>query len=270
MLWEDLTAPNFAQAVKDVQGVCLVPVGIIEKHGEHLPLGTDHFRGRYLAEAAAAIEPVIIFPSYYFSQIQEARHQPGAIGLSPGMIFDLLEEVCGEIARNGMHKIILLNTHGGNRFFLPHFARSMLYKRKDFVTYVPNAPVYRPHQDPEWQKMRDETHDGHAGEVETSEMLHIDPSLVKMNEFGGDGKDHVTRAEIPDAFTGFNNYAAHPDHYCGDGRSATPEKGKYLYEWAAPRLAKVIRDVKDDELLPRLARQFYDQLEKPLETPRNL
>jgi creatinine amidohydrolase len=268
--WEDLTAPNFAQAVKDVEGVCLLPIGVIEKHGEHMPTGTDLFIARTFAEAVAAIEPAIIFPSYFFSQIQEARHQPGAIGLTPGMIFNLLEEVCGEIARNGLTKIVMLNAHGGNRFFLPHFARSMLYKRKDFVVYLPEGAAYRPYSSEQWKSMKQEPFDGHAGEIETSLMLEIAPELVKMDSFGGDGSDHVTRDDIPDAFTGFNNYAAHPDHYAGIGRAATAEKGRFIIDWMAPRMAEIIKAIKADTLLPKLASQFYEQTRKPLETPRNL
>ena len=270
MRWEDLTAPDFAQAVKDVEGVCLLPIGVIEKHGEHLPLGTDHFRGRALAEAAAAIEPAIVFPAYYFGSSYESKHQPGSISLSPGIMLGLLEEVCDEIARNGLTKIVILNSHGGNRFFLPHFARSMLYKRKDFVVYLPNAAVYRPYSTEEWKAMKQEPSDGHAGEVETSEILHICPELAKMESFGGDGSARPGLKPLADTFTGFHWYAEYPDHYCGDGRTATAEKGKFIMDWSAPRLAKLLRTVKDDKLLPAMAARYYDQAKQPLATPRNL
>jgi creatinine amidohydrolase len=254
MRWEDLTAPHFAQAVKDVEGVCVLPVGVMEKHGEHLPLGTDHFRGRDLAVEAAKLEPAIIFPDYYFGSAHESKHQPGSIALPPQMLFDLLEEVCGEIARNGLRKIIIVSSHGGNGYLLPHFARSMLYKRKDFVVYLPNKGTIRPYGSDEWKAMKEEGLDGHAGEAETSEILHICPGTAKMDDFGGDGSSRPRIQPLTSMFTGFHWYTEFPDHYCGDGRKGTAEKGRFICERGAAGLAD----------------QFYGQVEKPLETPRNL
>ena len=113
MLWEELTAPEFAAAVKSA-GACIVPLGVIEKHGDHLPLGTDLINVRALAIKAAAIEPAIVFPPYYFGQICEARHQPGTLAFHGGFLLEALRGICAEIARNGLRKIILLNGHGGN------------------------------------------------------------------------------------------------------------------------------------------------------------
>ena len=55
MKWEELTAPDIKQAVEDVKGVCLVPVGILEKHGEHLPVGTDYLCGKAVAEKETSL-----------------------------------------------------------------------------------------------------------------------------------------------------------------------------------------------------------------------
>ena len=79
MQWENLTTPQFTQAVERAEGVCLLPLGVIEKHGDHLPLGTDLFIGRAIALRAAAIEPALVFPPYFFTQIFEARHTPARL-----------------------------------------------------------------------------------------------------------------------------------------------------------------------------------------------
>src|SRR6266542_3578410 len=75
--WEELTAPDFVKAIQQAQGTCLLPIGIMEKHGAHLPLGNDLINVRYLSEHAASQEYAVVFPAYYFGQIFEARHQPG-------------------------------------------------------------------------------------------------------------------------------------------------------------------------------------------------
>jgi len=91
MQWENLTAPDFAAAVEESQGVCVLPLPCIEKHGEHLPLGTDFFIGMEAARRAAEIEPAIVFPPFYLTQILEAKHQPGTIAIGGHLMLQLLE-----------------------------------------------------------------------------------------------------------------------------------------------------------------------------------
>ena len=77
--WEELTAPDFVQAIHQSQGVCVLPFGIIEKHGPHLPLGTDLLDVRFAVTNAVKQEYAVVFPEYYFGQIFEARQQPGTL-----------------------------------------------------------------------------------------------------------------------------------------------------------------------------------------------
>jgi len=111
--WEELTAPDFVTAVARSAATVIVPLGIVEKHGPHLPMGTDLFDARELSLRAAREEYAIVFPPYYFGQIFEAKHQPGTLAYSERLIWDLLQETVDEIARNGAKKIILVNGHGG-------------------------------------------------------------------------------------------------------------------------------------------------------------
>src|SRR5579864_2272472 len=71
--WEELTAADFRQGIERSQGTCLLPFGILEKHGPHLPLGTDLLDVRYTALHAAEQEYAVVFPEYYFGQIAEAK-----------------------------------------------------------------------------------------------------------------------------------------------------------------------------------------------------
>jgi len=98
MNWEELTANQFPEAVAKAGGVCLLPLSCIERHGHHLPLGTDMFIGHDLCRRAAALEPAIVFPDLIFTQILEARHYPGTVALDPDLILRLLDNVCREIA----------------------------------------------------------------------------------------------------------------------------------------------------------------------------
>lgn len=87
--WEELTAGDFRDAVREAKGTCLLPFGILEKHGPHLPLGTDLLNVRYAALHAAEQEYSVVFPEYYFGQIFEAKHEPGTVAYSSALQLQL-------------------------------------------------------------------------------------------------------------------------------------------------------------------------------------
>src|SRR5690348_8121162 len=75
--WEELTAGDFVTAIQKAHGTCLLPFGILEKHGPQLPIGTDLINVRYVSLGGAAQEYAVVYPEYYFGQIFEAKHEPG-------------------------------------------------------------------------------------------------------------------------------------------------------------------------------------------------
>jgi creatinine amidohydrolase len=97
--WEELTAADFREAIHHSQGTCMLPFGILEMHGPHLPLGTDLLDVRYAALHAVGQEYALVFPEYYCGQIAEARHEPGTIAYSREMQLALLQETTCTPAR---------------------------------------------------------------------------------------------------------------------------------------------------------------------------
>src|SRR5690349_19048296 len=95
--WEELTAADFQAALGKSQGTCVLPIGIIEKHGPHLPLGNDLINVRYVSEHAAQQEYSVVFPDYYFGQIFEAKHEPGTVAYSAHLQMDLLQATTDEM-----------------------------------------------------------------------------------------------------------------------------------------------------------------------------
>ena len=87
--WEELTGPDFIEAIHQSRSVCVLPFGIIEKHGPHLPLGTDLLDVRFAVMNAVKQEYAVVFPEYYFGQIFEAKHQPGTLVCLPKTPSDL-------------------------------------------------------------------------------------------------------------------------------------------------------------------------------------
>src|SRR5260370_30882880 len=112
--WEELTAPDFVQALDQAKGVCLLPFGIIEKHGPSGPMGTDLINVRYATFEATKQEYAIVFPEYYFGQIFEAKHQPGTIAYSTHLQLELLQETTPEMARNGCKTVVIISAHACN------------------------------------------------------------------------------------------------------------------------------------------------------------
>jgi len=264
--WGELTAPDFIKAVDKSAGLCLIPIGVFEKHGPHLPLGTDLIDVREIALRAAKQEYALVFPEYYFSQILEAKHQPGTIAYSPKLIWDILQQTCDEISRNGIKKIVLVNGHGGNNSFLPFFCLAQLEKQRDYCVVL-----FRPQTNPEVaekvEKLRETNNDGHAGETETSMMQASRPNLVHIDRAKEQsGRDLARLKHIPTNYTGIFWYAQFPNHYAGDGSYAKPELGELLINSQADQLVELIKILKKDDTILKLQNRFYNESKKPLKT----
>jgi len=265
--WEELTAADFKEAITRAQGTCLLPFGILEKHGPHLPLGNDLLNVRYIALNAAQQEYAVVFPEYSFGQIFEAKHQPGTIAYSRHLQLELLQETTDEMARNGCKKIIIVNGHGGNNSLLPFFAQSQLEMPHDYVVYVqgiarsaPGGP--KPKTDP--------STDMHAGERESSVSIVARPDLVHLDRAPQEsGADQARLSALPeDLYTGIWWYARFPNHYAGDGAAATRELGEFEARTWIAAVVQSIRAVKADQESLRLQKEFYDRSAHPLDTPQ--
>jgi len=260
--WEELTAADFRNGIARAQGTCVLPFGILEKHGPHLPLGTDLLNVRYAAVHAAEQDYAIVFPEYYFGQIAEARHEPGTIAYSRDLQLALLQETTDEMARNGCKKILIVNGHGGNERLLPYFAQTQLDKPHDHVIYVfdkrnPDQAALLPKTSPDW----------HAGESETSKMLIARPDAVHMDRAATEsGADQHRQNPPEDVYTGIWWYARFPGHYSGVGAAATTELGKVQMDWWIDALTKVIRAIKADDESLELQNEFYEKSKHPLDT----
>jgi len=201
--YEELTTPDFVKAVEKSAKTCIIPVGVFEKHGPHLPLGTDLYLSREYVLRAVEKEYAVVFPWYYFSQINEAKHQPGTIAYSPELIWKMLQETLDELNRNGFEKIIIVNGHGGNNAFLNYFGMVQLSEPRKYSLYW-----FRPEDNPEIAKIvteltQPDKSDAHAGNSETSEMMAARPGLSHPERAGQQsGVDQERMKELQYIYTG--------------------------------------------------------------------
>lgn len=260
---EDLTSPKFSKAVTLAAGVCVIPLGIIEKHGPALPLGTDMYESREVAFHAAEKEYAVVFPPYYVGQIFEAKHQPGAIAYSPELIWKMLDETCKELSRNGLKKIILLNGHGGNTSFLQFFCQSQLGKQEDYVVVLFSGGK-DPVNDKEIQSLIKAKLDGHAGEEETSMMYSINPAFVDQDALKSEsGLDQDRLSKLPFAYTGIWWYAKYPNHFASDFNTPNKRLGELLISSEAGQLSELIKFMKKDNTIQQLQEEFFKKAQNP-------
>jgi creatinine amidohydrolase len=259
--WDELTASEWPKALDKSGQTCILPIGILEKHGPHVPIGSDLIQVREWAARATKKEYAVVFPDYFYGQINEARHQYGSFALPERVVWDLLEATCDEIARNGFKKIVIINGHGGNPELIRYFIQTRLEKQRNYAVYF-----FEPDADPDYRKKMEELHksdpagDQHAGERETSSLLYLRPDLVKMDSAKNESGANQKRLDIPNVYTAIWWYADYPNHYAGEGAKATYELGKLVTEHYIESLVKALKAIKADTKTIELQNEFFNRV----------
>jgi len=261
--WDELTSSEWPLALKNSNRTCILPIGILEKHGPHVPIGSDLIQVREWSARATKKEYAVVFPDFFYGQINEAKHQPGAFALPERVVWDLLEATCDEIARNGFDKIVIINGHGGNPQMIRYFMQTRLEKERDYAIYF-----FEPGSDPDYQKKlaatrkSDPSYDQHAGERETSSLLYLRPDLVKMDSAATESGKDQKRLSLPYTYTAIGWYASYPNHYAGEGAVATKELGQLVTEHIIDNFVTALKAIKADTKALQLQKEFYDRVKK--------
>jgi creatinine amidohydrolase len=259
--WDELTASEWPKALAMSNQTCILPIGILEKHGPHVPIGSDLIQVREWAARATKKEYAVVFPDYFYGQINEARHQYGSFALPERVVWDLLEATCDEIARNGFKKIVIINGHGGNPQLIRYFIQTRLEKQRNYAVYF-----FEPGSDSAYARKMSELHksdpagDQHAGERETSSLLYLRPDLVKMDSAKNESGANQKRLEIPNVYTAIWWYADYPNHYAGEGDKATYELGKLVNEHYIDSFVKSLKAIKADTKTIELQNEFFNRV----------
>ncbi|MEM1509267.1 MAG: creatininase family protein [Thermofilaceae archaeon] len=254
--WERLTYLDLASLNKE-KTVIIIPLGSLEVHGPHMPLGTDAFIAyRVAVEAAEKSPPAVVLPPLFYTYVPENRHFPGAVSLSGSTFLKILEEVCDEIYRNGFKRILILNAHGGNRRPLSFFVREMQEKGKPYLLYAWVEP-WKAIQDV-IEKIRETEPIEHACEIETSMGLHLFPELCKLERVKGPAKLGVEKV-VNDIQTMVDWVSYAIEGYVGDPRAATKDKGKVIFEEWVRKVADLLEKIRGDNLYEKILMDFYSK-----------
>ncbi|HDD64286.1 MAG TPA: creatininase family protein [Thermoprotei archaeon] len=253
MRWEELTSSDFKMLDKD-NLVAIIVVGSIEVHGPHLPLGTDTILTYAAVLKAAEVEDAVVLPPLYYCYVPENRNFEGTITISGDTFIKLLEEICDEVYRNGIKKILIVNGHGGNVRPLRLFLREMLRKGKRYQLYIV-TDAWSPFSK-EISEVKESKVIGHACEIETSLIMHVRPNLCKLNRVKGEAKLGVEKVvEGVEAMVDWISYAI--EGYVGNPLLASKDKGEKLFNAWVRGLVEIIRNIKSDKQYPKILEQYY-------------
>jgi len=254
MLWNEIASDEVGRMPRE-KTVVLFPIGSLEIHGIHLPLGTDGLVIEKVAQLAAEKEPPsLVLPTLDYAYANENAHFPGGISLSAKTLISVVEEVCDEVSRNGFRKIILLNGHGGNNHILRAIQRDLLRKTRNYITYLYLEP-WSPIEDDIKELAKGATIE-HACEIETSIALYLIGHLVKLNKVKSEAKTGAPG--FPDyvkTTVSWQRYCI--EGYLGDPRRATIDKGKQLSDKWVGEVASLIKAVRDDQVSLQVLDDYY-------------
>jgi len=260
--WDELVASDWEYALEKSKGTCILPIGILEKHGPGVPIGSDLIRARQWASRASQQEYAVVFPDYFYGQINEAKQQYGTFSLPSKLAMELLEATTKEIARNGFKKIIIINSHGGNPQMIRYFIQNQLENKKDYVVYFfePDMPQDVVNQVNNLRKSPAAT-DQHGGEREASEIMYLRPELLKLERSISESGEDQDRLKLPNTlYTAIWWYASYPNHYAGQAAVASRDLGKVITDNTVSSLSKAIKAVKEDTITLKIQNDYFKKI----------
>ena len=250
--WHELTSPQF-EALDKERTVAVLPVGAIEQHGPHLPVYVDACLNQGLvARALDFLTPdqsVLVLPMMPVGKSNEHLAFPGTLTLSAETLTRLWLEIGESVMRAGIRKLVIFNSHGGQPQIMNIVQRELRVRHGMMVVGLSWPAMGLP----EGMFDANERKNGiHAGDVETSMMLHLRPDLVHMDKAQN---FRTTMEEIDGRFEkltslggvsiGWQVQDLNPNGAAGDATKATAEKGKAVVDHVAKNFAKLLAEVAD-------------------------
>lgn len=249
--WGDYTTREFNDINPD-STIAVLPIAAIEQHGPHLPVSTDSTIMHGMLDALIAQTPddldIRILPVQSVGKSNEHQHAPGTLTIPATTLIDHWVELGHSIARAGVRKMVIVNSHGGNEEIMGIVARELRVRARMLVVKT----SWMRFGFPDGLYSADEHAYGiHGGDVETSLMLHFRPDLVAM-ENAEDFVSAVTRAETEFELlrhTGTHAFAwiasdLNPAGAVGEAAKGTASKGQLTAEHQAQGFVKLMLEVR--------------------------
>lgn len=255
--WAELTTRDFAHLQASplaAQAVAVLPVAAIEQHGPHLPLSVDATLLQGVVDAALprlpAGLPALFLPPQVVGLSTEHLAYPGTLSLSPATVIALWTEIGACVARAGVQKLLLLNGHGGQVSVMDIVARELRQHHGLLVYSSSWFSLPLPGDVQALFSAQEHRFGIHAGEIETSMMLHLSPATVRMDQardFRSTSQDRAERYALlgngKSAKMGWAMQDYHPAGAVGNAAGATAEKGRAVVQAAGAQLALLLQEL---------------------------
>jgi creatinine amidohydrolase len=178
--WEDLTMPGF-EALRQQTQTVILPLGSLEEHGPHLPLGTDTFHALELARRVADIHPLVVAPPVFYGMCRSTREHPGTVSISGDTLRSLLVDLGREFQRQGLRNLVFISGHAGGTHIsaIVEAGERLLEELPEVRVAVVNLLELLREVLLEQPDLVHTKGDSHAGEVETAIMMAAHPDLVR-------------------------------------------------------------------------------------------
>lgn len=253
--WQNLTTRDFS-AVDAERTIAVLPVAAVEQHGPHLPLETDALINDGIIKATLERLPrspaVLFLPAQSVGTSAEHADFPGTLSVDAETLLRVWLDIGASVARAGVRKLVIFNTHGGQKALVDlaalrlRIAHDLLVVRANYFSFGAPEGLFPA---AEWQ------HGLHGGEIETSLVLHLAPNLVRreaLENFTGLStelarENDLFGAEKPVGF-GWKAQDLHPAGVCGNAAAADAKRGALYLEHLAKRFAVLLAEIADTPL----------------------
>jgi creatinine amidohydrolase len=245
VLWQKCRRDEIRQAA-DANGVAILPTGAIEQHGPHLPLDTDSFTAVVVSARAAELItefPVLVLPPVWWGLSPYWMSFPGTITVRPEILLELIVDIGTSVAQHGFRRMVIVNGHGGNDGLI----QAAAVKASSPRLHVAALSYWNLIPEP---MRRLSTHDagaiGHAGEMETSLQLYLQPDCVELKAVSPEQCLDLTRRtgmRARGVYLPPNPRAESPHGVYGMAHAGSADKGRALVEAAARALASLVKEL---------------------------
>lgn len=236
MILNDITMTEFEEGLKRTL-VAILPVGSVEEHGAHLPLGTDTFQICETARMTSERTPVFVCPPLNYGYCRSTRDHPGTISISPNAVRTIIFDIGMDLCRQGIRGLIIASGHaGGLHVAALEEAGERLVQSSELEVAVINE--YRWAQEAKNENLIETPNDGHAGEIETSRILSLFPGLVK-------GTSPEEYPSLPAPFIGREKRQYWPGGVWGNPEKASADKGLKLYDFSVRKMVELVAVMKE-------------------------
>ncbi|SFM79080.1 creatininase family protein [Thermodesulforhabdus norvegica] len=235
-LLENVTMKEFEGLRNDIQTV-LLPVGSVEEHGAHLPLGTDTFHALEIARRVALERKVWVAPPLWYGLCRSTSDHPGTVGIRGITLRSVICDLVESLYNQGMKNIIILSGHAGGTHMamIVDACEEMIKRLPELKCAVLSVLDLRKH----WDGIVETPDDSHAGEVETSIIAYLMPEALR-------GSSSEEYPSFPDYLIVRDKRRFWRGGVWGDPAKASPEKGKAIMERSVREICRLVDRMNRD------------------------